>query len=174
MGNPWFITHKDKIRKAFLILFIISLISPWGFDRHGVPVEIPCAFRLYGDFCGTPIPGVFGFMSIPFFFQSISDLISGTLFYYGRLLNGHWLFPLFPILTTMVSLWIKETRLIRTMNLIAWILASISTLTMFILSMLKINGQAFWLWGLWLYILMALSAIVFELFIMRNSPTKSH
>ncbi|MDX1377437.1 MAG: hypothetical protein R3307_01210 [Anaerolineales bacterium] len=174
MGYRWFTEHKSNIRKVFLILFIISLISPWGFDRHSVPADIPCDFRLYGDFCGTPIRSIVAFsMGVPVLIQSISDLISGTLFYYVRLVNGLWLLTLIPILTTMYSLWIKETSFIRTMNLITWILALISTLTAFIFTMLTITGQAIWLWGLWLYIVMALNAVIFEFVIIKNNPIKN-
>jgi len=173
MVQLWFDKHKNAIRQVFLMVFIVSIFGPWGFDRHSVPADIPCDFRLYGDFCGTPLPGVFGiFMSIPFFFKSISDLISGTLFYYLRLVSGLWLLPIFPILTTMYSLWIKETRRIQTMNLIAWLLAFISTLTVFILAMRTINSQVFWLWGLWLYIILAVRAIILEIIVMKTSPNE--
>ena len=174
MRHRWFTEHKNNFRKVFLILFIISIISPWSFDQHSVPADIPCDFRLYGEFCGTPLPGIFGiFMGIPVFFQSISDLFSGTLIFYVRLVNGLWLFTIFPILTTMYSLWIKETSFIRTMNLIAWTLAFISTLTALILTMRTINGQVFWLWGLWLYILMAISAVIIESLVIRNGATRT-
>jgi len=163
MEQFWFVRYKKNIRQAFLIIFIISIFGPWGFDRHSVPAEFPCTFRLYGDFCGTPIPGVSGIlMSLSVFFQSISDLSRHTLLYYERLLNGLWLLNLFPIFTTIISLWPNDTRFIRMINLIAWILAFISTLTAFILLILQIKGQVFWLFGLWLYILLALSAIIFE------------
>ena len=59
------------------------------------------------------------------------------------------------------------------MNLIAWILALISTLTAFIFTMLTITGQAIWLWGLWLYIVMALNAVIFEFVIIKNNPIKN-
>jgi len=174
MVQLWFDKHKSAIRRAFLMVFIVSIFGPWGFDRHSVPADIPCDFRLYGDFCGTPIPAVGGiFMSLSIFFQSISDLSRHTLLYNERLLNGLWLLNLFPIFTTIIILWIRETRFIRTINLIAWILAFISTLTAFILLFLKIKGLVFWLFGLWLYILLAISVVVIEFIMMNNKPLKN-
>ena len=176
MGNPWFITHKDNIRKVFLILFIISLIGPWQFERTNVPAEYPCDIRLYGDFCGHPISGIFTIlMNIPFFFYSLWELITMTLPYYGRLLSGLSLLIIFPIFTTAFILWKKETRRTRTINLIAWILAFFATLLLFILliNYQQTNYQVIRLWGIWLYLLLAVSAIIFEITLPKRESDSS-
>jgi hypothetical protein len=56
-------------------------------------------------------------------------------------------------------------------NLTAWILAFILTLSLFIL---QINRQAIQLWGLWLYILTTISAIIFEFGVQRWELSREH
>jgi hypothetical protein len=52
--------HRKITRVAILILFITSMLGPWMFDLINVPAEYACSkpnVRLYGDFCGMPVPG---------------------------------------------------------------------------------------------------------------------
>jgi hypothetical protein len=141
--------NRRIIRAGVLVLFIIAMLGPWGYDLINVPAQYTCHppnVRLYGDFCGVPISGAMVFvMLIPEFFYSVWRLITSTL-YYPSLLSGLSIFLLFPIMTTLFSLWKKETHRLRMMNLIAWILAFLLTLTLFTL---QINRQAIQLWGLW-------------------------
>ena len=76
-----------------------------------------------------------------------------------ELLVGLLILPLIPFFTTLLLIWKKETHRLQTINLIAWILAFLLTLALFTL---QINRQAIRLWGLWFYILAAVSAIIFE------------
>jgi hypothetical protein len=154
--------NRRIIRTGILFLFIIAMLGPWAYDLINVPAQYTCQppnVRLYGDFCGVPLSGAFIFLLIPSFFHSVWELLTSTLPYYGRLSSGLSILLLFPIFTTIFSLWRKETHRLRMMNLIAWILAFLLTLTLFIL---QINRQAIHLWGLWFYILAATGAIIFE------------
>jgi hypothetical protein len=99
------------------------------------------------------------------------ELLTSTLPYYGRLVSGLSILLLFPFFTTMFSLWKKETHRLRMTNLTAWILAFILTLSLFIL---QINRQAIQLWGLWLYILTTISAIIFEFGVQRWELSREH
>jgi hypothetical protein len=86
------------------------------------------------------------------------------------LLFGLSVFPLIPFLISLLSLWRKESRRIQTINLFAWILAFLPTLTLFIL---QINHQAIRLWGLWLYIVVTVSAFVIELILLKGKPSNT-
>ena len=152
------------------------MFGPWIYDQINVPAQYTCSppnVRLYGDFCGVPLSGfqVFGLYTVGLFYMFV-EIIRGS--FGGRfreLLLVIYALPLLPFFTTLLSIWRKETRRLRTTNLVAWILAFLSIVPLFIL---QINYQAIRLWGLWLYIIMAISAILLELLIKRNSPTRNH
>lgn len=166
--------HRRIIRAGILVLFIIAMLGPWGYDLINVPAQYTCQppnVRLYGDFCGVPVSGAFIFLLIPSFFHSVWELLTSTLPYYGRLVSGLSILLLFPIFTTIFSLWKKETHRLRMTNLIAWILAFLITSTLFIL---QINRQAIQLWGLWLYIITTISAIIFEFGAQRWEVSTGH
>jgi hypothetical protein len=106
------------------------------------------------------------------FFHILWTLVSGTFTGRGRELLGvvFLALPILPFLTTVLLIWKKETPSLRTINLVAWILALILTLTIFIL---QINEQSFRLWGLWLYIVTAVGAVIIEIFITKTSPARA-
>ena len=99
------------------------------------------------------------------------EMIKGT--FEGRfreLLSVIFFTPsLIPFLTTLLLIWRKETRRLRTINLIVWILAFLPTLTLFIF---EINRQAIRLWGLWLYILTAISAVILEITLVKKKKRR--
>jgi len=159
--------NRNIVRVAILALLIISLLGPWMFDLINVPAEYPCDepfVRLEGDFCGYPLSGFFAlYMFSSGLFHSLVRLVSGTFTGQAReFLMGLYLLPILPFLTTVLLIWKKETPSLRTINLVAWILALIPTLTIFIF---QIKDQAFRLWGPWLYILAAVSAVIVEILI---------
>jgi hypothetical protein len=164
---PWFVEYKKILRLAALTLLVIAMLGPWMFDVINVPAEYTCSLpnvRLYGDFCGLPLSGfeffklfIGGFFYMLFTFAFVN--------YPRELLIGLYILPLIPFVTSLILLWKEETGRLRTINLIAWILALIPTLTLFVF---EINRQAIRLWGLWLYLLSALSAIILEAFINRE------
>jgi len=153
-----------------LVLLVISLLGPWMFDRIHVPAEYTCSeptVRLYGDFCGYPMPGFFTiFLFIGGFFSNLAAWVSGAFTGRAReFLVGLSLLPILPFFTTLFLIWKEETRRLRTINLVAWILALIPTLIVFIL---QIKDQAIQPWGLWLYILVAIGAIIHEVQALRR------
>ena len=140
------------------------------FDRIFVPAEYTCDLpnvRLNGDFCGLPLSGFrFVGLFVGGFFYQLFDLTMGTFINHPReLLVGLLLLSLIPFFTTLFLLWKKETRRIQTINLVAWILALLPILTLFTS---QINDKVTQLWGLWLYILLALSAIIFEITLLKR------
>ncbi|HQX18060.1 MAG TPA: hypothetical protein PLA27_16705 [Anaerolineales bacterium] len=162
------------IRTSVLILFVIALLGPWTFDQINVPAEYDCSpfIRLNGDFCGMPMSGVqFLWLWVSGFFYMIFELITGSLMGRAReLLVGLAILPLIPFFTTLLLLWKEDTRQFRTVHLVAWVLALILALLIFIP---QINDPITRLWGLWLYILLAVSAIVFEYLALKNNPASN-
>ncbi|HSM70515.1 MAG TPA: hypothetical protein VK851_03145 [Anaerolineales bacterium] len=165
--------QKKIVRMATLILLVISMLGPWMFDLINVPAEFTCDkpfVRLYGDFCGLPLSG-FEFLKffIGGYFYMLFTLTTGSFVNDPReLLIGSLLLILIPFFTTLFLLWKKETRRLLTINLIAWILALLPTLLMFVLLAVQRSGYTFRLWGLWLYVLVAIGAIVIESFVMKR------
>jgi len=169
--SPWFVKHKNILRGMILLLLIISLVGPWAFDKINVPAKYTCSapnVRLYGDFCGLPMSGIqiFGWFFGGIFYIFL-EIIRGTFAGRSReLIIVIYILPLIPFFTILLSIWKKETRQLRKINLVAWILAFLSTLTLFIL---QINHQAIRLWGLWLYIVVTVSMIIIEISIMKKT-----
>lgn len=171
----WVRDNRAFIRVTTLILFILSLTGPWLYDVIMVPPEYPCGkptVRLEGDFCGYPMPGFQVFSGfVVGFFHIIFQLLAGT--FPGRfreLLIGLSLLPLIPFVITILLLWKRETPSLRTINLIAWGLGCIIPLVIFIAEW---SVQTVRLWGLWLYILVAVGIVIFEIILMRTDPIKA-
>jgi hypothetical protein len=168
----WLDTNSGFFRAAILSLFIASLAGPWMYDVIHVPAQYQCEkpfVRLGGDFCGIPMSGMQFFEWFTgVFLNLIVALVTGTFTGRGRELfvMGLSILPLIPFFTTILLFWKKEAPRLRTINLIAWILALILTLTLFLI---QIRDHPFHLWGLWLYILAAISAVTFELLMRKNN-----
>lgn len=136
---------KSIIRAGALLLLVLALLGPWMYDYVSVPAEYTCDkpfIRLDSDFCGIPLSVIqfFNWFAIGF---------------------------LFPFLTTAVLIWKVETHRLRTINLVAWALAFLLTLLLFYV---QLQDQAFRLWGLWLYVLVAFGMLAVEFLAFRNSP----
>ena len=170
--SPWFVEHKNILRFTTLIVFVITMFGPWMFDRISVPAEYTCDLpniRLNDDFCGLPLSGfqflvwfAGGFFYI--IFELIRGVFSGPL---REMMSGLSLLLLLPSFTTILLLLGKGSRRLRTINLVLWTLAFLLSLTVFIL---QIKDQVMQLWGLWLYIILVISALIFELFILKGQP----
>jgi len=94
------------------------------------------------------------------------ETINGTFAGRSRelLIVAIYALPLIPFLTTFLLIWRKETRRLRTINLIAWILAFLAIMPF----ILQKNYQAFRLWGPWHYIVVAVCAIVYEITLLKR------
>jgi hypothetical protein len=163
------------------LLLLLAIAGPWTVEEINVPAEFPCSsdyFRLEGDFCGVPISG----------FQIFSFLITGLVSMSIRLLSGEaafspWareiltlisLFLLFlPIVTTLILIVRGEQRRRRRIHALALGL----TLCLFAgLSLLGLPGFSLPLyasWGIWLYIVLMLGALIFELLIVTREKTRN-
>lgn len=162
------------IRVVVLLLLILALLGPWAFDQINVPAEYDCSpfIRLNGDFCGMPMSGIRFFqLWVGGFFYMLFELISGKFMGQGQeFLLVLAILPLLPFFTTLLLLWKKDARQLRTAHLIAWTLALILTSLFFIA---QINDSVAGLWGVWFYILLAVGAIVIEYFAAKNNPASN-
>ena len=162
------VENKVMWRKIVPIMFILSMLGPWTFDRLYIPAEYPCKFRLEGDFCGMPLAGYFVvFMLISGFFPSLGAVLTGTFTGQARefLMGLFLLLILLPFFSTLSFIWKRETRRLQTINIIACGLACIFSLLILIADW---NAQTFRLWGLWLYVVSAVGAIIFEILASRS------
>ena len=144
---PWINENRNFIRSLILILFVATLIGPWMFDQINVPAEYACDkpfIRLEGDFCGSPLSG----------FQFFSLFI----------LVGLSLLLLIPFFTTLLVIWKKDSRRLQTINLSMWSLALILALLLFVL---QLQDKVFYLWGLWLYIMLAICTLIVEMIVRK-------
>jgi len=174
---PYTVKNEDFWRKLVLALFILSMLGPWAFDLLNVPAQYPCGWptvRLEGDFCGYPMSGIGALLwATGGFFYIINDLIKGNIA--ARIpelitLIFTWLVIL-PFFSTLLLIWNKNSRRLQTINLIAWGLAGIPALVMFILQTNRdqLVHFSYYLWGLWLYILVAIGTVIFEILVSRSN-----
>jgi hypothetical protein len=171
-----FIIENNVLRRMLvLVLFIVSIQGPWTFDLLNVPAQYPCelpSVRLYGDFCGYPMSG-FGAVkwAVGRFSYILDELKKGN--FAARIpelitLICMWII-LLPFFSTLLLLGNRNSRRLQTINVIVWGLACLPTLTMFILQTNRDQFVQFFylLWGLWLYILLAIGTIIFEILVLR-------
>jgi hypothetical protein len=173
MNNLLTREHMGLFRWMILVLFVISMLGPWIFDSIYVPAEYSCEkpfIRMKGDFCGSTLSGFFvSFMFTGSFFSNLALMISGTFTGQAReLIVGLFLPPFLPFFTTLLLIWKKETRRLQTINLTAWILALIPTLFLFVSLVFISNDNSFRLWGFWLYMVTAISAVIVEFILLKR------
>jgi hypothetical protein len=173
--------NKVLWRKLVPVLFIIAMLGPWMFDLLNVPAQYPCgrpSVRLYGDFCGYPMSG----------FEVIKYANSGLFYFLDQLIKGNiagrildLIFPFFtwliilPFFSILLLIWNKNSQRLQTINLVAWGLACSVILPMFILQTRENQfvHSSYLLWGIWLFILVALSTIIIEILVLRSTPNSS-
>jgi len=163
------------LRWSILALLIIAMLGTWAFDQLNVPAQFPCekpSVRLYGDFCGDPMSG-FGALAwfSDGFFYTFNELIRGNIVPLLPNLIALLLacIIVFPFLSTLLLLAIKDSPRLQTLNLITWGLACLAILTMFILQFRREHFMEFFylLWGLLLYALVAIGTIALEILALR-------
>ena len=163
----WIDEHRNAWRVAVLALLPVAIMGPWAFDRIYVPSEFPCSapnIRLEGDFCGVPLRGttVISFMAGALINISV-ELVTGAIILADR--AGEFLFGLFvflvvlPFFSTLLLILRGDRRRWQVFNVAAWGLAA----GMGLLIGMSSYPKLFWrLWGIWLYIGSAASALILE------------
>jgi hypothetical protein len=144
-------------------LTLLSLLGPWVFEVVNVPAQYTCSapyIRLEGDFCGEPMPGLWILLYYGGgLFSMLGSLFSGTAhptwlreFMLILLLIIAMVLPIFSLLMTLI----KGTPHRRVFNLAVWGMAILFVLFLLI-------RQLHWaLWGLWLFIILAVGVMLIE------------
>lgn len=164
----WIYEHQRNWRIVLLVLMIVAFMGPWAFDLTNVPAEYSCSppnIRLYDDFCGAPLSGIRIFFWISSGLISISvGLVTGEFVFSERIrefLIGLLLFlPLLPIFSTLLLILRGDHQRRQVFTIIAWILAIGAGL---FLGMSNYPRSGWAVWGIWLYIGLALSALILEI-----------
>jgi hypothetical protein len=163
------LTNADHLywRLVTLGLLLVAMIGPWAFDVINVPAEYSCSapfIRLDGDFCGTPLSGmkIFAFM-VSGLIYSFSYLYAGELDIFNLLrellfsLSG--IIFLLPFLGTLILIRGDYSQPKRLILIVVWGLAAGLGL---LLGNSSRSSSIWALWGIWLYIGIAVTAMIFE------------
>jgi hypothetical protein len=168
----WTNEYKKVWRGAVLVLLLVAIMGPWTFDRIYVPSKYSCSspfVRLEGDFCGVPLRGitVFYFMASAFINISV-ELVTGVTALTDR--AGEFLFSAFlpllfvlPLVSTFLLILRGDRRRRQVFSIVTWGLAAGVSLLAGVLMGLFDGLKYFrFLWGISLYIGLALIALVLE------------
>jgi hypothetical protein len=164
---PWISEHKNGWRVALLVLVLVAIVGPWTIDQILVPSEYSCStpnIRLDDDFCGTPLPGTWWlyWMVIGFVYAS-AGLVTGAMGFveWADVFRVSLLLFLLvlPFFSTLLLILRGDRRRRQMFNVVAWGLAAGIALWIGMSS----YPRLFWvLWGSWLYIGLAASALMLE------------
>lgn len=163
--------RQRKWRIAFLSAMIVAFLGPWVFDLINVPAQYECSvpnIRLYGDFCGMPLPGFWVMLGTGINFSStIIGLLTGESIFSEKtrelLISLLMLLPLLPVFSTLLLILRGNTQHRQVFAIVSWILAIAACLFV----CLQIDPrQLLASWGLWLYILLGLCALILEILLL--------
>ena len=170
---------QRKWRIALLIAMLVAFLGPWAFDLINVPAQYECSapnIRLYGDFCGMPLPGFLVTLWTGFNFASIViGLLTGETVFSDRirelLISPLLLLPLLPVFSTLLLILRGNTLRRQVFAVVSWVLAIAAGLFI----SFQINPRQLWAsWGLWLYIVLGLYGLIFEIIMIRQEKRKSY
>jgi hypothetical protein len=146
---------------------IVAFLGPWTFDLIHVPSEFSCSepnIRLDENFCGTPLAGIllYGWV-IDGFIYSSTGLVTGKYTFsewIRELIFSLLLFlPLLPIFSSFLLTLHKDRKRRQLFTIITWIMA----ICMGMFWGLNNYPKQFWIvWGIWLYIGLAITALILE------------
>lgn len=162
----WLGRDRTLVRLTLAILLVISIMGPWAFDRIYVPDEYTCEppfVRIDGDFCGSIMSGLslFSWFTDGFLItlrRLIAQLSAGQAREFLAVLLV--MLPMLPFFSTLLLIWRKNSTRLKTIHLIAWGLGCLFPL---LIIASEWNGPVTKLWGLWLYILLAVGAFLVEI-----------
>ena len=169
----WIIQHKSCVRFAVFALLIIAFLGPWGYAHDGVPPAEWCRppFLLLenGSCVGRESGAFFLLISIIGFPAGILQFLSGELVLSD--LGRYSVFTLFflglfflPFISMLLRVRSGSNMRRRTFHIIAWGLAAALGL------LVALSAEVFHpahLWGIWLYILLAVGLLAFEMLAAR-------
>jgi hypothetical protein len=174
--------HKRVWRTAALVLLVMAFIGPWAFEEIHVPAEYPCSppyTRVEGDFCS--VPGWKGthvlIIIVGGFFASIVQLVTGSGPFFpdpaGSLLRAFFLLPLIlPFLALLLSILRRDRQ--QLFHVVAWGLAALAAGLFLALGNDSFSRILWALWGILLYIGLAVSMLALELLALVASRKSVH
>ena len=175
----WLNKHKRVWRIIILVSFLIALIGPWVFEQIHVPAEYACSppnIRLEGDFCGTPLTGIWIFTAmIGNFFSLVSRLFTGAIALTS--LFRELIFTLLsfllvlPFFTTLLLVLGKDQYF--QFQRVGWGLTVGVALLYASMIILSLSINPLKLWGLLLFIVIAAIASILELLAFRTAAAIS-
>ena len=171
---PWIAQHKTVWRVAILGVALVALVGPWIFDLTNVPSEYTCSaphVRLDNDFCGLPLTGTWLLQFLAIGFISVSGRLvagDGNAVQQARESLAGLILPLLlvlPFFSTLLLILRGDRRRRQVFNVVAWGLAA----GIGLLIGVSRYPRLYWaLWGLWLYIALAASALILEVLTLKE------
>lgn len=166
----WMNEHKRVLRVAILVLLLVAIAGPWAYDQINVPAEYECSdpfIRLEGDFCGSPLSGIWMLSAITGALASIAvGVVTGTTVFTDRARELSftllWLLFFLPLLSTLLLVLRGESRSRSVFHVVVLSLA----VGLGLLLSLSVPLKPFWLWGPWLYVGVVASALVLEVVVL--------
>ena len=163
----WISEHKNVWRVAILAVVLVAIMGPWTLDLTNVPSEYSCSapnIRLDDNFCGMPLPGIWHFrMMVNGFVYASAGLVSGAMAFVEwarQFLYSLYLFLLvLPFFSTLLLILRGDRRGRQVFNVAAWGLAAGIGL---LIGISRYPKLFLVVWGIWLYIGLAASALILE------------
>jgi hypothetical protein len=155
---------------------LVGFLGPWVFDLINVPAEYACHppnYRLYGDFCGSPLTGAWVvWMMGSETIRSLAVLATGSsdspaspqLIYISLLV----LLLNLPLISTLFTCLRPANRRLAAFHIAVCVLAGGVGLVAGLSSYPRLF---FVVWGVWLYILACAAAVVLEVVHLRGRET---
>jgi hypothetical protein len=175
----WIIQHRSWVHTAVFALLVTAILGPWGYAHDGVPPAEWCRppfLLLENGSCVGREPGTFFLLiSLVGFPAGILQFLSGG-FVLSELIWQSILALLFflglfflPFLSTLLLARSRSNLGRRIFYGVAWGLAA--ALGLFVALSAEVFHPAH-LWGIWLYILLALGLLAFGLLASSQSPSQ--
>jgi hypothetical protein len=165
----WLSKGIYALRIALLGLSLLAIAGPWTYTSDGVPPPQYCRpplILLENDRCVKLVSGAsvlaFAVTGMP---SLVRQLVTGAM-EPGRIrefMIGVFLLPALPLVSTLFLLRRGESRELRVAHATAWGLATWSCLLLILTTPYPDPAR---LWGLWLYVGLAVGAPLLELLTM--------
>ena len=167
----WINEHKNVGRGAVLMLLLVAMMGPWTYTSDGVGPTAWCRapnILLENGRCVKLVSGarILTFMAGAFLSMSAGLVTGATVLpdrareFIGVFLFVMLLFLLvLPFFSTLLLIPGGDRRHRRVFHVVAWGLAADSGLLLGVLGFSRLHWA---LWGIWLYIGLAASALILE------------
>lgn len=169
----WINENKTIWRMIILFLLLIAFIGPWTYEQIHVPAQYECTppnFRLEGDFCGTPLSGMWIFATLlGMLIGTVVRMVTGADAFANVVrefsLGVFILLVLLPVFSTLLLFSPRHRQHRQVFHVAAWRLAVISSWR-WLLTASTSAPPSIQLWGFWFYIGLAFPALILEIMVL--------